>query len=476
MATEKILSPTSLEKLFELVASRDKRYITKNNTTRISFDGENYKDTIDESLLRLGLTSPKDFFLAAHHELTLLKANGSVSGKDFSSYGLVSFCLACLRFFVHVPGKWERKYLDSIVSHLQELGLLDLLPVRSISCYNNRKNRPEGLTRNELRKKVHDSVDFIIEQFESAPNAKRIGIKYLINSSVDQGEVYTKMPIKKCNTNPSLIPNIVKRLGIQEELDYRARKKDTRFARILYRYLRWIEFYYVIKGVRLAPNYLKVISDYLSGTHSDPNSLFFDYPFTNKTGFTHVTEFTEKMFVDPSGNPFLFTSDDFSRHTTATESSWIICHIASLEGFLPRGFLRLKIRSNSNTNYYSERRNDLIKNCSLTPLDLRETFIKQNGLCALSGEKLKFNFWDSCHDLRGTPDECNVSIDRIRHNSPYALGEVQLTSKQANKCKMELDNEEFYALCKKIVKHMGVQRSSSISVEQQLDLLSPSLI
>jgi len=64
---------------------------------------------------------------------------------------------------------------------------------------------------------------------------------------------------------------------------------------------------------------------------------------------------------------------------------------------------------------------------------LKMIYKEQNGLCALSKQKMNFE----------RRDENAVSVDRIDSNLGYIKGNIQLTCWWANRMKFDLSNEEF---------------------------------
>lgn len=70
----------------------------------------------------------------------------------------------------------------------------------------------------------------------------------------------------------------------------------------------------------------------------------------------------------------------------------------------------------------------------------------QNGLCALSGEKMT---WDVGIGRVST----NISIDRIDSNKGYVPGNIQLVCAIVNCMKSDYTQEEFIDFCKKVVRN-----------------------
>jgi hypothetical protein len=72
-----------------------------------------------------------------------------------------------------------------------------------------------------------------------------------------------------------------------------------------------------------------------------------------------------------------------------------------------------------------------------------ELYIKQNKLCALSGITLIFS----------TDSAQTASLDRINSKFGYIKDNVQWVHKTINAMKSDLDESDFIALCKQIVKY-----------------------
>ena len=82
---------------------------------------------------------------------------------------------------------------------------------------------------------------------------------------------------------------------------------------------------------------------------------------------------------------------------------------------------------------------------NLTKEYLNNLFIKQNGICAITGDKLI--------------DINKASLDRIDSSKPYIENNVQWVTAQANKCKHLLTMQELYEFCKKVLNHANQQPS-----------------
>lgn len=70
-------------------------------------------------------------------------------------------------------------------------------------------------------------------------------------------------------------------------------------------------------------------------------------------------------------------------------------------------------------------------------------FLDQNGVCKLSGKKLKFAYGEK---------DGNASLDRIDSTRGYEVGNIQWLDKKINLMKLDLPEDEFVGLCKSVVK------------------------
>jgi hypothetical protein len=80
----------------------------------------------------------------------------------------------------------------------------------------------------------------------------------------------------------------------------------------------------------------------------------------------------------------------------------------------------------------------------LTPEDLLEVWIEQEGKCALSGV---FMTWKKGEG----GSEYNVSIDRVVTDGPYTRANIQLVCYRINMMKHVLSDNELYWWCKNVV-------------------------
>ena len=72
-------------------------------------------------------------------------------------------------------------------------------------------------------------------------------------------------------------------------------------------------------------------------------------------------------------------------------------------------------------------------------------FVIQNGICAITGDKINHI--------------SEASLDRINSNKGYVENNVQWTTKQANKCKHILSMKELYEFAIKVISHANQQPS-----------------
>lgn len=92
------------------------------------------------------------------------------------------------------------------------------------------------------------------------------------------------------------------------------------------------------------------------------------------------------------------------------------------------------------------------RSVEITPDYCFEIGIKQNWLCALSGQPLEFKrggtYWGGkwCN-----PKSC--TIDRIDSSLDYVKGNIQLITWEVNYIKQHLENDDFVNICTKVAKH-----------------------
>jgi hypothetical protein len=82
---------------------------------------------------------------------------------------------------------------------------------------------------------------------------------------------------------------------------------------------------------------------------------------------------------------------------------------------------------------------------SITIENMWDTFIKQNGKCALTGETIFFR-------KRATGEQ-TASIDRIDSNLGYTIQNIQWVHKDINLMKQNLSEDILLKICKQIVEY-----------------------
>lgn len=89
--------------------------------------------------------------------------------------------------------------------------------------------------------------------------------------------------------------------------------------------------------------------------------------------------------------------------------------------------------------------------CKLPKGFLHSLYEKQGGVCAISGEKMRIPTESSRHR---PPDL--VSIDRIDPERGYVVGNVRLTTLQANVARGRWSDERLLAFAKRVVRRLDV--------------------
>lgn len=77
-----------------------------------------------------------------------------------------------------------------------------------------------------------------------------------------------------------------------------------------------------------------------------------------------------------------------------------------------------------------------------------ELYLKQNGKCALSGEKIVFK------KPGQNVTESTASLDRIDSSQGYIEGNIQWVHKDINQMKMDLDQDYFINMCSKVFNNL----------------------
>lgn len=76
--------------------------------------------------------------------------------------------------------------------------------------------------------------------------------------------------------------------------------------------------------------------------------------------------------------------------------------------------------------------------------DIWKKFKEQNGICALSGLKLKFN------DVGENKNTQTASLDRINSDLGYIISNIQWVHKDINRMKMDMNEKDFINRCNQI--------------------------
>lgn len=93
-------------------------------------------------------------------------------------------------------------------------------------------------------------------------------------------------------------------------------------------------------------------------------------------------------------------------------------------------------------------RRDITWDSNITIEFLWDLYIKQNGLCALSGFPIQFTEKRKMSNINW--DFMTASLDRIDSSKPYSVENIQWVHKHVNKMKNNFDQTYFIDLCKNI--------------------------
>jgi hypothetical protein len=94
---------------------------------------------------------------------------------------------------------------------------------------------------------------------------------------------------------------------------------------------------------------------------------------------------------------------------------------------------------------HGAKRRDILFDITLD--ELWDTFIKQNAQCALSGLPIRF------HNPGEKCTAQTASVDRIDSNFGYTIDNIRWVHKTINLMKMDLQNQQFIYLCKKVAEY-----------------------
>lgn len=91
-----------------------------------------------------------------------------------------------------------------------------------------------------------------------------------------------------------------------------------------------------------------------------------------------------------------------------------------------------------------------------------DLYKKQKGKCALTGRPIKFVF-------SKTTKDSTASLDRIDSKKDYVKGNVQLTHKIVNRCKLNCPEDVFFAICKDVYLQ-NKDRFEKSKIEWEMDI------
>lgn len=131
-------------------------------------------------------------------------------------------------------------------------------------------------------------------------------------------------------------------------------------------------------------------------------------------------------------------------HPSGLQSSCKSCHsikskksISTFDGFIKNIYKDMKNNANKRPKEI---------NVNITIEDIHNLYIKQNGLCALSGLKMTHTIIASREDNH-IINKYNISIDRINSDLDYTIDNIQLVCAIVNIMKNDLPNDNFIELC-----------------------------
>lgn len=111
------------------------------------------------------------------------------------------------------------------------------------------------------------------------------------------------------------------------------------------------------------------------------------------------------------------------------------CHLKGLRERSPRwsGYENIPLSYFTQIKYGASKRNI---NFNITIENMHEQWMRQNGLCALTGIPLEISYKDG-----------NASLDRINSSIGYSTENIQWVHKDINRIKSDLNQEDFIELC-----------------------------
>lgn len=101
----------------------------------------------------------------------------------------------------------------------------------------------------------------------------------------------------------------------------------------------------------------------------------------------------------------------------------------------------------SDLNIYCKK-NHIINTLNLD--NVKELYIKQNGLCKLTGLPLTHLAYSN-KDNNEISEFFNISIDRIEANKEFEINNIQLIGSMIKKMKGNMTNEKFIEFCKMVL-------------------------
>lgn len=118
----------------------------------------------------------------------------------------------------------------------------------------------------------------------------------------------------------------------------------------------------------------------------------------------------------------------------------------SHKGVIPFGFEN-GVDEYSPYRYFLRKANNRNKECDLDLPYLKELWEKQNGICSLSGIKMKLPATGKEWEGWGN-DPDKPSLDRIDSSKGYTKGNVRFITYMANMCKSTWTDEQVIEFCK----------------------------
>ena len=111
-------------------------------------------------------------------------------------------------------------------------------------------------------------------------------------------------------------------------------------------------------------------------------------------------------------------------------------YACSFDGYITKLFLNCK--------HNLHKRSKKIQ-FTITQDDIKQLFIKQKGLCAISGKKMTYIGYQN----EGS-NNWNISVDRINSQKGYTKDNIQLVSNIVNRMKTDLENNDLLLFCSNV--------------------------